>query len=69
MTVVILVFWVTNPPGMQPIYAEKSRKGDKIVYEAIGFKKDPLISLVLFGLLPALVIGGIMGWLLTKFVL
>ena len=71
MTIVILFFWYVRSPFTDPIYVEKSREGKKIFYEATEFKRgsNALSGTVIWGIIPSLLIGSLLGWVLSRFVL
>lgn len=67
-TVIMLIFWYERSPFMDPIYVEKSRQGDKILYEATEFKRHSgLMSTLFIGIVPAILIGLLLGWTLSRF--
>lgn len=68
MTGMILLLWLTNPPGMIIGFVDKSKEKGQLVLEPKIQRNHirSVLVLAIFGLIPALGIGATFTWLVAR---
>lgn len=71
ITGIMLALWFINPPGMRLILREKRLPDGKLVFELQASRKlsRSIAIFILWGLIPALIMGTGLNWLLVRFII
>ena len=68
-TVFALGLWLSSPPGMKLSYTERKLDDGQSVFILLSSRQflPSVITLIVFGVVPALLLGAILSWLINRF--